>query len=83
MSDERNDALRLGHDQRAINALRTLVVALSDALTDEGPDWSNEGLDSLRHRVANAIPRGECPDWLREYRDPLVVQSKAMEREEK
>lgn len=75
VSDERNDALRLGRDQRAISALRTLVVALSDALTDEGPDWSSEGLDNLRRRVANAIPRDECPDWLREYRDPSAVQS--------
>lgn len=78
-SDATYDALRLGRDQRAINALRTLVVALSYALTDEGPGWSNEGLDNLRRRVANAIPLDECPDWLREYRDKPAARSEAIE----
>jgi hypothetical protein len=52
-----------------------LIAALSDALTDEGPDWSNNGLDSLRRRVANALPPDACPDWLEPYRDPPIVAS--------
>lgn len=55
-------------------ALRKLVVDLSDALTDEGPDWSQDGLDNLRRSVANALGM-ECPEWLMTYRDPPVVQS--------
>lgn len=60
---------------RTITALRSLIITLSDVLTDEGGDWSTEGLDNLRRRVANAIPPDECPDWLHEYRDPSVDQS--------
>jgi hypothetical protein len=45
-----------------------LIAALSDALTDEGANWSNDGLDSLRSRVANVLPPDACPDWLLPYR---------------
>jgi hypothetical protein len=60
---------------RTIVVLRRLIADLSEALTDEGGDWSPVGLDELRHRVGNALPPDECPDWLRHYRDPAVVQS--------
>jgi hypothetical protein len=73
--EERNSRIRTSRDKRALETLRGLVVALSDALTDEGPDWSNDGLDRLRRRAANALPPNECPEWLRQYRDPPVVQS--------
>ncbi len=56
-----------------------LVTDLSDALTDEGPDWSNVGLDNLRRRVANMLPHDRCPEWLAEYRDPPVVNDPANE----
>lgn len=56
-------------------ALRKLIVDLSDGLTEEGPDWSEDGLDSLRRRVANAVPKGDLPDWLHHYRDQPIVRS--------
>ena len=58
-------------DLRMIDALRKLIADLSEALTDEGGDWSPVGLDELRHRVGNALPPDECPDWLWHYRDPV------------
>jgi len=73
--EERNDRLRDSRNKRTITTLRKLVADLSDALTDEGSDWSNDGLDNLRRRVANALPPTECPDWLADYRDPPVVSS--------
>lgn len=45
-----------------------LIADLSDALADEGPAWSNGGLDDLRRRTANMLPNPMCPDWLRLYR---------------
>lgn len=75
MPIDRNEGRREARDQRSIAGLQKLVADLSDALTDEGADWSNDGLDKLRSRVANALPPGVCPDWLDEYRDPPMVQS--------
>ena len=57
-------------DMKVISTLKALVRDLSDALTDEGPDWSQAGLDNLRCRVAAALPGTQCPDWLHEYRCP-------------
>lgn len=55
------------------DGLQKLVYDLSDALTDEGPDWSQTGLGSLRRRVANALPPSMAEGWLDQYRDaPLV-----------
>lgn len=45
-----------------------IIEDLAAALTDDGPSWSQEGLNNLRRRTANIFPEGECPDWLREYR---------------
>lgn len=73
--DERNERLRDNRLKRTLEGYRKLIADLSDALTDEGPDWSSEGLYGLRRRVANALSPAECPDWLNEYRDPLIVQS--------
>lgn len=73
--EERNDRLRESREKRTSATLRTLIRDLSDALTDEGGDWSTDGLINLRTRVANALPPTECPDWLKQYRDPPVVQS--------
>lgn len=61
--------------QRTIDKLWQLIADLSDALCDEGPDWSQEGLDSLRRRVGNALPETVRPTWLEQYRDPPLVQS--------
>lgn len=47
-----------------IERLRNLIYDLSDALTDEGPDWSDEGLYNLRRRVAEELPEIE---WLQLY----------------
>lgn len=44
--------------------LRELVVRLSGALTDEGSDWSAEGLENLRTDVASTLPSNMRPDWL-------------------
>lgn len=48
-------------------ALEVLVQRLSDALTDEGPDWSIEGLADLRRDVADALGAA-CPEWLIPFR---------------
>ena len=45
-----------------------LILDLSDALCDEGPSWSNGGIDDLRRRTAEVLPDPMCPDWLRQYR---------------
>lgn len=72
---ERNERLRDSRNKRALDACWKLIADLSGALTDEGPDWSTDGLHALRRRVANALPKDQCPDWLHEYRDPPIVQS--------
>lgn len=74
-TSERNERLRDARHLRQVQALKKLVTDLSDALTDEGPDWSQDGLDNLRKRVANVLPPAECPAWLLPFRDPPVVQS--------
>jgi hypothetical protein len=55
-----------------VERLRDLVYRLSDALTDEGPDWSSEGLARLRADAAHALPRVE---WLQPYRAALPEES--------
>lgn len=61
--------------RQTVGVLQTLVADLSDALTDEGDNWTHDGVDALRRRVANAVPPDQLPDWLAEHRDPAVVQS--------
>lgn len=46
-----------------------LISDLSDALTDEGGNWSLQGLLNIRALVANTLPLEFCPDWLIQYRD--------------
>lgn len=65
----------IARHKQTIEAHWRLIADLSSALTDEGPDWSNDGLDSLRRRVANALPEVACPDWLSQYRDPAMKLS--------
>ena len=50
------------------NEMLGLIEDLAASLTDEGPSWSQEGLNRLRRRTANIFPAGECPEWLLEYR---------------
>jgi hypothetical protein len=67
----RNDAV---NDCLAkVDELLQLVGALTDCLTDEGPGFSEDGLQSMRRRCANALPLRDCPDWLLSYRDAEVV----------
>lgn len=54
--------------------LRKLVCDLSGDLTDEGANYSGDGLHDMRRRVANALPKAECPEWLLDYRDADVIQ---------
>lgn len=54
--------------------LRQLISDLSSDLTDEGANYSTEGLHEMRRRVANALGKAECPDWLHEYLDAEVIQ---------
>jgi hypothetical protein len=65
----------IGRLKQTIETLQGLIAALSDGLTDEGADWSSDGLHNMRVRVANALPSDQCPDWLHEYRDPKMFQS--------
>jgi hypothetical protein len=48
--------------------LLSLVADLSGNLTDEGPDYSAEGLGRMRGRVADALGH-QCPEWLQEFQD--------------
>ena len=72
---ERNTRLRENRDRRLVETLYRLIADLSGALTDEGADWSNDGLHEMRRRVANALPPPQCPDWLHQYRDAQVIKS--------
>ena len=74
-SAERNERLHKSRDQRALDALHWLVVDLSGFLADECDALTPAGLDTLRRRVANALPPTRCPEWLAPYRDPPVVRS--------
>ena len=76
-SEERNLRLRSRRDERRAVTLLTLIADLSPLLAREirADDWATGGTDSLRRRVANALPPGRCPEWLAPYRDPAVVQS--------
>ncbi len=73
--DERNERHRANRVAKNFATLKVLIADLSDALTDEGPDWSQTGLDNLRKRVANALGPEYLPTWLEQYRDPPIVQS--------
>jgi hypothetical protein len=73
---ERNERRRETVRQRTIGTLQALIADLSADLTDEGPRYSEEGLDRIRRRVANALPPGKCPEWLEPFRDPPVVASR-------
>lgn len=63
-------------ERRKRRALEKLVCELAGDLTDEGANYSGDGLHDMRRRVANALPKDECPEWLREYRDADLVQLK-------
>lgn len=70
---ERNERRREMVSRRTIDTLQTLIADLSAVLTDEGLDYSEDGLDRMRRRVANALPPTKCPDWLAPFRDPRIV----------
>jgi hypothetical protein len=55
------------NNRRSLTELLSLIFDLSDCLTDEGPDYSVEGLDRMRRRVATALA-DRCPEWLDHYR---------------
>ena len=71
--DERNERLRMVRQKRALETLWRLIADLSDGLRDEGNDYSVEGLQQMRRRVANALPALHCPEWLNQYRDPALT----------
>lgn len=71
--------MRYEHDDPSdlrdqIATLQTLVADLSDHLTDEGCDWTPEGLDKMRRRVAAALPHRDLPEWLKPYRPPETAK---------
>lgn len=72
---ERNERQRTNRLKDSIRTYQKLVHDLSDALTDEGGDWSVDGLHEMRCRVANALSPDICPDWLVKFRDPGVTGS--------
>ena len=72
-TEERNERLRDRRLRLSIGALQGLVTDLSDNLCDEGADYSADGLEAMRRRVANALPPQKCPEWLNRYRDPPVT----------
>jgi flagellin-specific chaperone FliS len=71
---ERAESRTMQRFRQTIGKLQDLVADLSPALDDEGGDFSAEGLEALRRRIANALPPEKCPDWLVSYRDPAVVK---------
>ncbi len=73
--EERNERHRARRAKQSAEILWRLIADLADALSDEGPDWSQEGLENLRKRVANALPPHMCPACCAFYRDPALVQS--------
>jgi hypothetical protein len=72
--EERSERIRSNRLMKSIGTLQDLIADLSDDLRDEGCDYSPDGLEQMRRRVANALPPSKCPDWLARYRDPAVVQ---------
>ena len=72
---ERDERLHKSRDTRALDALHWLIVDLSAFLADESDDLTPAGLDTMRRRVANALPPTRCPEWLAEFRDPPIVKS--------
>ena len=71
--DERNERIRESRQRRDVETLLRLIVDLSYCLADECDGYSTEGLAAIRRRVANALPPSMCPDWLRNYRDKVVM----------
>lgn len=61
--------------RQTIECLQKLVADLSGALSDEGDDWSESGLDNMRRRVANAVPLHLLPYWMQRFRDAPVIPS--------
>lgn len=52
-----------------VETLHRLIADMSDHLCDEGTDYSHDGLERMRKRVANALPLDLCPDWLKRFRN--------------
>jgi len=76
-TEERNSEYwrrRARQHQRAIETLQHLIADMSSGLCDEGCDYSVDGLDQMRRRVANALPPTMCPEWLTKYRDPPLAR---------
>jgi len=73
--DERRERLTVSRLKQNIRYLQDIIETLSADLADEGPNWSAEGLEIIRRTVANALPEDRCPDWLKPFRDPKMVQS--------
>jgi hypothetical protein len=71
--EERSERLRSNRLMKSIGTLQALIADLSDDLRDEGNDYSPDGLESMRRRVANALPTDKCPEWLKRYRDPAIL----------
>lgn len=62
--------------QRRMAGLHQLIADLAmEALSEEGPDWTDEGIAKMRKRVANAVPQSMLPDYFADYRDDSVVTS--------
>ncbi|MGY3527301.1 hypothetical protein [Bradyrhizobium sp. USDA 4452] len=59
--------------ENRVTILQQLVCDLSADLTDEGANYSTEGLQEMRRRVANALGREECPEWLHCYLDAEII----------
>ena len=72
---ERAEDRALTRFRQTIGKLQDLIADLSDDLRDEGCDYSVDGLEEMRRRVANALPPGKRPDWLTPYADAPVVKS--------
>ena len=55
-------AERVNREVERRREAEALVSELASALTDEGPDWSDQGLERLRRRVCVIFP-GDYPYW--------------------
>lgn len=73
--EERNERQRNAREKRNKEILWNLIADLSVNLADEEHIYSVDGLNKIRKRTANALPDEMCPDWLKQYRDPPLVQS--------
>lgn len=61
--------------KETIAFLQSLIADLSVTLADEPADFTPEYIIDIRHRVANALPRDKCPDWLLKYQYHPMVHS--------